>query len=99
MKKQRRVLTKFINVENNKPVYIDLSLVSGIEAEIKYTPYVPNYGSMSNTATIVPQEVSCTRLTMDNGSQFMVMEHYLELLALVEGRSPGPAQVIYGRKT
>lgn len=92
-KTNQKVLTKLTNYHTKAPVYVDLNEVMVID-----TDYVDHYtqGSTGNTFTSSQQEA--TRLLFSN-AQIIVAEHIQVIIALIEGRDPSPAQVMYGRKS
>lgn len=105
-KKQTRTLTKLTSVETGKPIWIDTEEIIGVEAEYPVPEFIytrhngNNVNQYIGTTTTVSVAIpTCTRITLVAGNMFMVSEHHLEVLALSEGRSAAPAQIIYGRKS
>lgn len=101
-KKQTKILTRLTSAETGKPMYIDLTEIIGVESDIYTQIYNPPPPSTSNNAVFITTSdnwILATRITSKEGSTFTVREHYLEVLALVEGRDPSPAQVMYGKHT
>lgn len=105
-KKQGRTLTKFTSAETNTHVWLDLSEVIGVEADVPVPDYmgpVSSQGNFNPSGQMVSTTVhynydKATRITLACGSSFLVKDHYLEVLALVEGRNPAAAQIIYGQR-
>lgn len=91
-KKQTRVLTKLTSAETNNPIYVDMEQVISIESN--YPQYNTLHSSVSSSASLP----TATRITIGYGFQIFVKEHYLEILAMAEGRDPAPATVMYGKK-
>lgn len=87
-----KVLTKLTNYHTGEPVYVDLAALVGVDTE-----YVDHYSAVSNN-TVQVKNGGATRLLFPN-AQFIVSEHVQVIIALIEGRDPAPAQIIYGHKS
>lgn len=96
MKRQTtKTLTK-LHIPDGSPVWVDLSLVATIGNDyIDYIDY--NQVNINANGQSIPHR-ELTRISFENGMTVVVTEHVSVLLALVEGRDPAPAQIMYKRR-
>lgn len=93
MKRQTtKTLTK-LHIPDGSPVWVDLALVATIGND--YVDY-SQVTISANGQTMPHRELS--RISFENGMTVVVTEHVSVLLALVEGRDPAPAQIMYKRR-
>lgn len=88
---------------NLSDIYLDLTKVVGIRSSFKNgsnssgllgNTYVSNGTNISGTY----DEPGNTVIIIDTHSMFFVDEHISEVIALIEGRDPRPAKVLFGKK-
>lgn len=85
---------------NLSDLYLDLTKVVGIRPSLK-TGNNMAAGSTLNTYTGVNvgyDEPGNTVILIDNNCMFFIEEHISEVIALMEGRDPRPAKVLFGKK-
>ena len=96
MANQIKTLHKFTDQSNNS-IYIDLNSIVSLQ-EIQHH-YNYNNGSSSTLGYPSPPpdyiKEAKTIIGIPNNT-FYVMEHIAEVIALLEGRDPRPAQVMFG---
>lgn len=78
-------------------VYLDLTKVVGIRPSIKNAL---NQAANSSSVNIYQynDDPGNTVIICDNNTMFFVDEHISEVIALMEGRDPRPAKVLFGKK-
>lgn len=99
-----RELVKFTNAHSGKSLYVDLDAVRGVAEwccnDGTHNPFM-NYASSNmittTTTNVYMPPTECTILYCD-AQTFYVTEHITEVLALIEGRDPKPARILYGQK-
>lgn len=70
---------------NNPVIYVDLESAVAVCSGM-------SYDSNGN------QEQYGTVIQFGNGATITVKEHLVEVIALIEGRDPKPAKLLYGKK-
>lgn len=99
--------TRLTNSHNGQALYVDLETVRGVgewvDGSGDYNPFANHHnhlnmhGTTTTTTTIYTTPHRSTVLYCD-AQTFYVNEHISEVLALIEGRDPKPARILYGKK-
>lgn len=86
---------------NLSDLYLDLTKVVGIRPSFKTGNNNMASSNPLNTYTGVNvgyDEPGNTVILIDNNYMFFIEEHISEVIALMEGRDPRPAKVLFGKK-
>lgn len=94
-------LVKFKQADMND-LYLDMTKVLGVRPSAKN--YNNQFGASSGTVNVSGTQYNYTEpgntvIICENNVMFFVDEHISELIALLEGRDPRPAKVLFGKTT
>lgn len=90
---------KFTDVYSKQMIYVDLSNIIAVRETHDYAAGTPNVGSTGAYISTNPStQVTYTTLTFSSGCQFNVCEHISEVIAVLEGRDPAPARILFEGK-
>lgn len=85
---------------NLSDLYLDLTKVVGIRPSLKNgnSTLANNTLNTYTGVNIGYDEPGNTVILIDNNCMFFIEEHISEVIALMEGRDPRPAKVLFGKK-
>lgn len=80
-----------------KDIYINVERIVGVRQSY---PPPPNLGSLSGHVGVSPSyaEPGQTTIMIEGHQQIFIDQHISEVLAILEGRDPRPAKILYGKK-
>lgn len=84
----------------NAEIYVDISSVKCIRRSYKPNIQGQSFSAGSTTGTLntyYGDDPGNTVLTIEGNMQIYVEEHISEVLAMIEGRDPRPAKVLFGK--
>lgn len=100
-------LIKLTDANTDKAVYLKIEAISSIRESFKNPSNTSNGNNFNGTlgnginSTFVTynyDEPGNTTILIGNNHNYFVSEHITEVIALLEGRDPRPAKVLYGSK-
>jgi len=92
---QKKEFYKFTDAHSGQMIYVDLNTIIGIRETSDYNNH---HNTLTSTNIHVATNQVYTTLFSHYGLQFNVSEHITEVIALLEGRDPAPARILFKGK-
>lgn len=90
---------KLTNAYDNRSLYIAVDSIAIVHEVV---PVYNNYNNGTTTTSLnmqaYPNDTLCIVSLHGSSMPYYIKEHYMVVMALVEGKDPTPAQVIYGQE-
>lgn len=83
---------------NLSDLYLNLTKVVGVRPSMRNPSNTNTFVSNGVNLSSTYDEPGNTVIVIDSNCMFFVDEHISEVIALIEGRDPRPAKVLFGKK-